>query len=102
MSVVAYLAGIATLPFGVLLYQSGRWAFAKDTGVGECQVAGCKRAGLEIGKHFNLTVWLFSKWHEAIVDRPGTAHRRQVVDFWRGMHAKGYPVHPRAKRWLDQ
>lgn len=100
--IFAYLIGLATLPLMALLYQFIDWGFARNEGLSECAIAGCKRVAWEPGEHFNLTVWFRSKWHEWIINRPGSMHRKLVIDFWRSKRDKNFPIHPGVRKWLDR
>ena len=102
MNLVTYLVGFVS-PFAI--WFGGAfvlWAFAKETGAGECTIEGCRRRPLERGEHFNLTVWLHRTWHQFVTNRPGTAHRRAVMDFWRPRWERGAPVHRNVRRWLER
>lgn len=100
--IFAYFSGLITLPLLALAYQFALWGFGKDSGLSECSIPGCKRGAWESGQHFNLTVWVQSRWHEWVTNRPGTEHRSHVMDFWRTKRDKGFPIHPRVRKWLDR
>lgn len=100
--VSAYLAGLVTLPVLWAASWFVLWGFSKDSGLSTCSTPGCPRRAMEPGEHFNVTVWLNSRWHEWITNRPGSKHRRHVMDYWRVHWDKGFPVHPRVRKWLEK
>lgn len=98
----AYLLGLATLPTLAAVCWFVFWGFSRDRGFSECSIPQCNRVEWEPGAHFNVTVWVRVKWHELVTNRPGSAHRRHVMDFWRTKRDKGFPIHPQVRKWLDR
>lgn len=94
---VLYLLGLITLPALAGLYLALDWAFSKDSGTGECLVEWCNFRSLELGEHFNLTVWLSQQWHRYAT---GPKHRRAVIAYWQKRKDQGLPVNPYAEKHL--
>lgn len=59
---LAYFAGLLTIPAGWGLIILISWATARTTGMNGCYV--CEHGPVsEIGERLNLSLWLHSKWH---------------------------------------
>ena len=84
-----YLVGIATLPIIGILWILFIWAFGKESGSGSC-VTECRGSSreMEIGDHFNLTVWLYGLRHRLFwSSRP--SHKAAVTKYWQGIYDDG-------------
>ncbi|HKU01421.1 MAG TPA: hypothetical protein VJQ80_01255 [Arthrobacter sp.] len=94
-----YLAGLATIPAAGIILGTAGWAFQKTTGTGECMIDGCTKRELELGEHFNITVWAHSQWHTRVTNS-FPRHRNAVLAHWQAQKDKGFPVHPKVRRKL--
>lgn len=94
---IEYLAGLLTLPVALCAWLGIAWAFSKTEGTGSCLVEWCNHKPLELGEHFNITVWANRMWHRLST---GPKHRRAVIDFWQARKDKGMPVNPYAEKFL--
>lgn len=88
-NILWYLAGILTIPVLGGLWILLMWAFEKTSGSGSC-VTECRgsRREMEIGDHFNLTVWLYSVKHRLFWSlRP--SHKAAVTKYWQEIYDDG-------------
>lgn len=61
--VIAYIAGLLTLPALVGAYFLLNWAFSKTQAYGDCEA--CEHLPEhEIGDNFNISEWLRAQWHD--------------------------------------
>lgn len=83
-----FICGMLTIPVLIVIWVLLSWMFGKNTGTGDC-VTECSGAkDLEIGEHFNITVWLFSTYHRLFWStRP--AHKAAVTRYWQDIHDRG-------------
>src|SRR6478735_7070438 len=83
-----FICGMLTVPVLVALLAFLGWAFGKYSGTGDCVTECAGSKDLEIGEHFNITVWLFSTYHRLFWStRP--AHKAAVTKYWQDIHDAG-------------
>lgn len=94
---IEYLAGLFTLPALFVAYLVVDWAFSKNEGTGNCLVEWCKFKPLELGEHFNITVWASRMWHRWFA---GPKHKRAVIAYWQARKDAGLPINPHAAKYM--
>jgi len=63
MIVIAYIAGVFSLPVLFGFYLLIRWAFSRTQAYGDCM--GCDNLPEhEIGDAFNIVEWTRAQWHD--------------------------------------
>lgn len=83
-----YFAGLLTVPLLGGLWIVLTWAFSKTEGTGSC-VTECRGArDMEIGDHFNLTVWLYRVKHRLFWSSR-SSHKAAVTKYWQDIHDNG-------------
>lgn len=80
-----YFAGLLTVPVLGGLWLLVMWTFEKTSGTAGC-VTECRgsRREMEIGDHFNLTVWLYSVRH-LIFWSYRKSHKAAVLKYWQDL-----------------
>lgn len=96
-AVVAYFIGLFTIPAIATMWTGIDWAFSKTRGTGKCLVEWCEFEPMELGEHFNLTVWLRQKQHRWL---SGRKHRKAVIAYWQSRKDRGLPINPYARKYL--
>lgn len=99
---LAYFAGLLTLPVIAAAGIFYSWAFVKTRGNGKCAVDGCRLKANEPGDTYDIKVWARGLWHDWITNRPGTAHRQAVLDDGRKWLARGAAIHPAIRRQIER
>lgn len=89
VNIIWYLAGLLTVPIlgGIWILLTS--AFSKTEGAGSC-VAECKgsQKELEIGEHFNITVWLYRLYHQLFWSSR-KSHKDAVRKYWQDIYDEG-------------
>jgi hypothetical protein len=88
-NIIWYFAGLLTIPILGGLWILLVWAFGKESGSGSC-VTECRGSAwdMEIGDHFNLTVWLYGVQHRLFwSSRP--SHKAAVTKYWQDIYDAG-------------
>lgn len=87
--IIWYLAGLLTVPVlgGIWILLTS--AFSKTEGTGDC-VTGCKGGEkvLEIGEHFNITVWFRRMYHQVFWSSR-QSHKDAVRRYWQDIYDRG-------------
>lgn len=89
MNFLWYLAGLLTIPAVIVLWSVFVEAFSKTSGTGPC-VVECRGSDreMEIGDHFNVTVWIASAKHRLFWSTRNW-HKDAVKAYWQEIYDKG-------------
>lgn len=88
-NILWYLAGILTVPLSIAAYSLIVWTFGKTSGTGTC-VIECRggQREMEIGDHFNVTVWLDRVRHRLFWSSR-KSHKVAVTKYWQDIYDNG-------------